>query len=390
MAITYKTIITNAINGFNDIQNIISDNTGLLTKTSTVSGQTNNLSSIDDIKTALNTVSTISGEFGRSTLTPTLTYGTILPTESYIIGSDDYSIAGTQDATDGSKYYLKVTSGGSAEIKGDLVVTPGLTKGSSAQAPTTVTGTASNSETKYIGINAAKYVASNVILSGNTYIPVNDTPNPETGVPPVLPGPYAIESIDNYIIGQTPASGWNGFMFHTRTKVEEDAPGNISFSQAGYVPKDGSIDVSVNTKYIDRMFFIGEASFETQASSGTISYGGSNVTYGMTDTGVSVSANASGVSRRGSVSAAGFIKSGMPGDNAGSISGGSKFITDIAIPSGKTFNSITNDGIITSVVQKGEMTIRTDETEGASTTIYNGWHISTDPTSKNLVIAFRD
>lgn len=186
MAITYKTVIVNAIKGFNDIQNKIYTNSGQLV--APANSADSGVSSVSDILGALNSA-TLTAEGSASFTAGSNSNGGgnfagVAPAssgEAYTLATSAYSVVNSQDTSNGTYYYIKGTASGSgsktitpsASVKGKAS-SAGLVKlNQTAAAYSSISGTASSvscsgSSTKYIKIPKATFTKSGGKINVNT------------------------------------------------------------------------------------------------------------------------------------------------------------------------------------------------------------------------------
>lgn len=136
--------------------------------------------------------------------------------------------------------------------------------------------------------------------------------------------------------------------------------------------------------YLSKTYYIKPVSGSAATVNGTATYdtlSGLTLSTSTTSSGITFRPKATSVSRRYTVSTAGWITAGTYGATDGTLTGTTQYVTEVSLASGKTLSKITNGGTITTLTGTG--TIGTQS--GTQTITANSGTITT--TTNNEVIA---
>ena len=237
---TYKTVIANAIKGFNDIQNKIYENSGGLVAVSTTASSVTTAKSVSDIVGALNAGNvSLAAATVNKTSVGTISISAVAPAsgETYTLGTGAYTIEASSE-TSGSHYYIKIASNAPSStvtITSKYTTGRGLIKTNSTGVTGTnnVTISAAGSGNKYIKIPKATFTTSGSAVSVATagYIASGNVGTVSAGSLST-----ATSSTTGYATLTTPSVPASGYLL-----INAGYYGNSQISLATLIPDNSSV-----------------------------------------------------------------------------------------------------------------------------------------------------
>ena len=169
----------------------------------------------------------------------------------------------------------------------------------------------------------------------------------------------------------------------------------IPLATASFITRSNSVQTTANgAGWVPANTTVGIVGTHTGSAASvsgtnTLSYS-TNSTWSTSDTssGIYASAYATGVSKRYTVSTAGWIIAGTYGGTDGTLSSSTYYLTGLTIGSGKTLNSITNNGTLSSIINNEGSTISGLSNNGTLNISSNGLSGTVEFASQNGDIDF--
>ena len=443
MALTYKTVITNAIKGFNDIQSKLATLTDLgisPVSSSTTSGITTVSNSITpaNMVDAIGRVATIKKPDG-SFISGRVTYrGDASSTVNPEVSQNGATItASYSKSLVGAGYYTGGTISGSVTYtipSGSVTITSSVSQSTFDGSSTTALSTdilLSSAPTSYYkvvmtpgsekSVSAGYVTNSDVSLnSGLTvtkYIKKGSVSSSVSGNNPTVTPSVAITKAADYGFVTTAPSGTDGTNFLTinpgGSSNTQTFTSSMSFT-AGYIKSKGTegtksvtASIAAGTNYYVPIVSVTHAGGGASIKSSSTSATASGLTITDTDTdpgsGIYISTSGSATPKRAAVTytnAKGVIAAhsgttalSAADGSATTLTGNKYYVTEVSVPSGKTLSKVTNAGTITTLTgtgtigtQSGTQTV-TSNTGTITTTTNNGTvTVTTNAASKNVNI----